>query len=293
MGCLPAAWGCGPEIATGSGSGSTGGPGPGTSTVPDGTDGDPDDGSATGGDGTSGTPPDAGDSSGTGGETGDPIPWDGTCEHIEILFVADGSDGARRLRESVFAHTGEFVEQLAAAAPADVSIRIGLTRGQMGFSALGDTSIDGDACFTAGDDGAPAESFYTTPDVLDTGDPGAQGRLLPHQGLPFATLSSGGNRDTVAAWLQRAAPAFDGGSNVPMLAGPLGWLAHPSAADTNDGFLVDRPSVLGVFTFTNMFDPTPPSAAGEIVDRLLAGDPPLSQLLRGSGAGRVSTWSVR
>lgn len=272
---LAAGTGCGPEVSVGEGSDSSGGTGTGPDpsttgeTDPD-TDGAGDsETSSSGGPETGSTEGDAT----TGDEPPPAEPWGGPCEAVEIVVAIDAAGNAEHHREDYLGRMQGMLEAISTGVPAGTEIRVGIVGAEMDRSPVADAQADEGVCRAWGEGGLDSSEFYVTPEDRDTGHSGAQGRLLEHAGITFVSLRGGEPEDVGAAsqWLVEAGRSLDRTSELHMLAGPLGWLAHPANASANAGFLSEGPSVLGMFAFTNIFDVTPPLTDRELLANLREG----------------------
>jgi hypothetical protein len=126
----------------------------------------------------------------------------------------------------------------------------------------------------------PNDAFYITPDVMNTGRNGAQGRLYqpPGEGTTYFEYITGAGGAELAAledWFSAAANIGTGGSNIEMSTAPTGWIADPANAATNAGFVRDEGAVLVVFFMQDEPDQTPLVIDGQpgglaMLDKLVA-----------------------
>lgn len=216
-----------------------------------------------------GTPPD-------GDSEGEP---DKECD-VDLLFVIDNSLSMAKSQRALGMAFPRFVDALKGALPPATNLHVAVTSSEMGYSAVGRQNDNDDgSCEFSGDDFADHTEFYVTPDQLDTGRNGAQGRLyVPSAGMPYFDIDMDATKDEfdeLAVWFERAADLGTEGSNIEMLLAPLLWLDHPANAATNGGFLRDKGTVLVTFFISDEPDQTPividgQNASERVLDRLIA-----------------------
>jgi hypothetical protein len=197
---------------------------------------------------------------------------DGNCEScsaVDLLFVIDNSVSMNDYQVALGQAFPTFAEAIIDALPPGTSLHVGVTSTTMGNSNSGSTMN----CTATGDNGQPASAFYITPDVTDTGENGAQGRLYVAQGQPyfeFSTDAPQGEVDALASWFAAASHIGESGSQVEMSAAGAAWATDPANDATNAGFIRDEGAVLVIFFIQDEPDQTPASEAQDLVDRISA-----------------------
>jgi hypothetical protein len=179
------------------------------------------------------------------GEGGECMGEDCSCTAVDLLFVIDNSTSMNDYQVALAAAFPSFADAIIAALPPGTNLHVGVTSTEMGYSNAGSTTN----CIATGN-GLPQEEFYTTPDVMDTGKNGAQGRLYVADGLPFFEIDTDASAAEVQAlrdWFSAAAHIGEGGSNVEMASAAAGWATDPVNAGTNAGFIRDEGAVLVIF----------------------------------------------
>jgi hypothetical protein len=175
------------------------------------------------------------------------------CTAVDVLFVLDVSGSiCPRVDELVAALPG-FVDEIYAALPPGLSIHLGLTTSA--FDASGEDHYD-DAFTCANVDGFDwLEQHYLTPDEGMLPGDGIQGRLYPHEGLPYFAAQSGddADRQALSAWLAGLGAGIDcSQSHFEYPASGAAYAVHPiNLAGANAGFLREDGSVLLVFLMDN------------------------------------------
>lgn len=241
--------------------GSDGGGSDGGGTMSSGGDGD--------GDGDGGIRFDIGDPGGTSGSGGadgggcDPAsdPECG-CDSVDLLFVLDNSTSMGDYQRALGLAFPQFADAIIESLPPGTSLHVGVTSTEMGFSSSGSTSN----C-TSNGNGQPMEAFYVTPDVMNSGRNGAQGRLYdPGGGVTYYELDTDAPDAEVQAlktWFTAAANIGEGGSNIEMATAAAGWAGDPINDPTNAGFIRDQGAVLVVFFMQDEPDQTPLDIGGQ------------------------------
>lgn len=197
---------------------------------------------------------------------------DGNCEScsaVDLLFVIDNSVSMSDYQVALGQAFPTFAEAIVDALPPGTSLHVGVTSTTMGHSNSGSTMN----CTATGDNMQPAAAFYTTPDVMDTGTNGAQGRLYTALGQPYFDIGTDATPDEIAeleAWFTEAAQIGESGSQVEMSAAGAGWATDPANDATNTGFIRDEGAVLVIFFIQDEPDQTPPEEAQDLVDRIAA-----------------------
>jgi len=213
----------------------------------------------------------AGTSAGDGGACQPGVDPTCTCNAVDILFIIDNSVSMASAQANIAAAFPQFVDAMVDVLPPGTSLHVGVTSTEMGYSSSGSTTN----CTSTGN-GMPQSAFYVTPDVTNTGKPGAQGRLFPSGGQFFAAANTddGAAITAMKAWFAGAAAIGTGGSNIEMATAPAGWVADPANAATNAGFIRDEGAVLVVFFLQDEPDQTPPSVSGlAMLDKLATAKP--------------------
>ncbi len=168
-----------------------------------------------------------------------------TCTGVDLLFVIDNSTSMNDYQVALTQAFPSFADAIIAALPPGTNLHVGVTSTEMGYSNAGSTTN----CVATGN-GMPQETFYTTPDAMDTGKNGAQGRLFVAEGLPYFEIDTDAPAAEVQAlrdWFAAAAHIGEGGSNVEMASAAAGWATDPANAATNAGFIRDEGAVLVLF----------------------------------------------
>ena len=187
------------------------------------------------------------------------------CTFVDLLFVIDNSGSMGDYQAALGLAFPQFAETLVASLPPGTNVHVGVTSTEMGYSSMGSTSITNGSCTFIGDGDQPNDAFYVTPDAMDSGRNGAQGRLYdPGGGEYFYDFDT----DDAAAigglqsWFSSAVNIGEGGSNIEMSSAPAGWVADPANAATNAGFIRDEGAVLVVFFMQDEPDQTPSQIDG-------------------------------
>ena len=208
--------------------------------------------------------------------SGDPTGMADNCSSIDLLFVVDNSSSMEPYQAALAQAFPEFADAIVEALPSGVSIHVGVTSTEMGFSSMGSNEysyVNGDAvsCVAVGDGDQPAASFYQTPDVSPTVTNGAQGRLYVAGGIPYFDFNTDDPPaviDNLEAWFAQAAQIGEFGSQVEMSAAAAAWATDPVNAGSNAGFLRDDGSVLVLFFIQDEHDQTPVGEAAALVQKI-------------------------
>jgi hypothetical protein len=190
------------------------------------------------------------------------------CDFVDIVFVIDNSASMGPYQAALGTAFPMFADTLVQALPAGVNVHVGVTSSEMGFSGQGSTSVSNGECTFTGDNGQPNDFFYITPDVMDTGRNGAQGRLFdPGTGATYYEFYTDDPPDVIAGlgdWFAQAATLGTSGSNIEMMAAPSAWALDTTVnQNANDGFLRDQGSALVLFYMTDEPDQTPTTIEGQ------------------------------
>lgn len=282
---LAAALACGNEGREGSGGSVTAGP------VTGGGDGDGTGGS-TGGDGTGGAT--QGDGAGTGATSGDPATAgggssggsDGTrfdvgaggtgagdggsgcgldggcaCTGVDILFVVDNSRSMEIHQAAIADAFPDFVQAMFDSLPPDTILHVGVTTTEFADYDGSPPAINQDGQCTLGGRGSGlVRDNYVTPDVMDRGLDGVQGKLRTVDGREYYQISTNAGqaeRDTFTVWFGQAIVAGSQGANLEFSSGAAAWLGEPANAAHNGGFLRDARTVLAIVFIQDEWDQTP------------------------------------
>ena len=201
------------------------------------------------------------------------------CTSVDLVFVIDNSGSMGDYQAALGLAFPAFASTLDASLPAGTSLHVGVTSTEMGYSGSGSTSINNGVCTFIGDGMQPNDAFYVTPDVMDSGNNGAQGRLYdPGDGQTYYEYTIGAGGAALAgleSWFSSAANIGTGGSNIEMSTAPAGWVADAANDATNAGFIRDEGSVLVVFFMQDEPDQTPLMIDGQLgglamLDKLIA-----------------------
>ncbi|HEY8376318.1 MAG TPA: hypothetical protein VIK91_07515 [Nannocystis sp.] len=211
----------------------------------------------------------------TGFETSDSGGTAEGCTAVDLLFVIDNSVSMGRYQNALSLAFPAFADAIVESLPPGTSLHVGVTSTTMGDSNLGATTN----CKATGDGMEPQEFFYETPDVVNNGMNGAQGRLYkPGNGPYYYTINTDAGPaeiDGLKAWFAQAAKIGEGGSQIEMSAAAAGWVADPANAATNAGFIRDAGAVLALFIVQDEPDQTPWTIDGKpgglaMLDKLAA-----------------------
>ena len=196
------------------------------------------------------------------------------CSFVDLLFVIDNSASMGGYQEALSLAFPQFVDTLVQVLPPGTNVHVGVTSTEMGLSFKGSTSIFFGQCTFTGDGGQPEDAFYITPDVMDTGRNGAQGRLYKPggDGAAFSQFDTDGpaaDLDQAKQWFSQAAQIGVFGSNIEMSTAPAGWATDPVNDPTNAGFLRDEGAVFVVFFMQDEPDQTPLTVNGTDTGQLM------------------------
>ncbi len=196
------------------------------------------------------------------------------CSFVDLLFVIDNSGSMGGYQEALSLAFPQFVDTLVQALPTGTNVHVGVTSTEMGYSSQGSTSITNGQCTFMGEGGQSEDAFYITPDVMNTGRNGAQGRLYKPggNGAAFAQFDTDGpaaDLDQAKQWFAQAAQIGEGGSNIEMSTAPAGWATDPVNDPTNAGFLRDEGAVFVVFFMQDEPDQTPLTVNGMETGQLM------------------------
>lgn len=185
------------------------------------------------------------------------------CSSVDLLFVIDNSGSMGGYQEALGLAFPAFASTLASILPPGTNVHVGVTSSEMAYSSQGNSTSTNGVCTFVGDGDQSNEAFYVTPDDMDTGRNGAQGRLYdPSMGEPYFSFDTDGDVAGAQAWFSLAANIGEGGSNIEMLTAPVGWAFDAANAATNDGFLRDEGAVLVVFFMQDEADQSPQMVDG-------------------------------
>ncbi len=190
----------------------------------------------------------------------------GGCTFVDLLFVIDNSGSMGDYQEALGLAFPRFAATLVEALPPGTNVHVGVTSTEMGYSGSGNTSINNGVCTFIGENSQPNDAFYVTPDAMNSGRNGAQGRLYEALGMPYFAFDTDAGEATLQEleqWFTAAANIGEGGSNIEMAAAPVGWVADPANAGTNDGFLRDEGAVLVILFMQDEPDQTPLQIDGQ------------------------------
>ncbi len=189
------------------------------------------------------------------------------CTSVDLLFVIDNSGSMGDYQAALALAFVDFADTLDAVLETGTNVHVGVTSTEMGYSSMGNTMSTNGACTFLGDGNQPNDAFYVTPADADSGRNGAQGRLYVPPGQDtFASYdvgTGGAALQGLKDWFAAAATIGEGGSNIEMATAPVAWIADPSTAATNAGFLRDEGSVLVVFFMQDEPDQTPMTIDGQ------------------------------
>ncbi|MCA9720118.1 MAG: hypothetical protein KC468_35975, partial [Myxococcales bacterium] len=177
--------------------------------------------------------PDAGEQE-TEGTTGD------GCTSVDLLFVIDNSVSMGDYQNALGLAFPGFADAIIESLPPGTNLHVGVTSTTMGYSSLGITQN----CVATGDNNVPQDGFYETPDMVNNGLNGAQGRLFdPGGGVYYYDIDTDADPAEVQGlkdWFADAAKVGTGGSQIEMATAPVGWVADPANNASNAGFIRDE-----------------------------------------------------
>ncbi len=187
----------------------------------------------------------------TGGTTGD------GCTSVDLLFVIDNSVSMGDYQNALALAFPGFTDAIIESLPPGTNLHVGVTSTTMGYSSSGATIN----CIATGDDNQPQDAFYETPDMVNNGINGAQGRLYdPGGGVHYYDIDTDAGPAELQGlkdWFADAAKVGTGGSQIEMTTAPVGWVADPANSATNEGFIRDEGAVLVLFFMQDEADQTP------------------------------------
>lgn len=189
------------------------------------------------------------------------------CTAVDLLFIVDNSVSMTDYQVALSQAFPSFADAIIEELPEGTNLHVAVTSTTMGMSNSGSTLN----CTATGDNGAPSESFYQTPDSAPNSVPGAQGRLYPAGGQTFYEIDTDASPAEVQGlkdWFAQAAQIGESGSQIEMSAAPAGWMADPANSATNDGFLRDEGAVLVLFVIQDEPDQTPTDQAQLVVQKI-------------------------
>jgi hypothetical protein len=151
-----------------------------------------------------------------------------------------------------------FVEQMFQTLPAGVSVHVGVTTTDFWCTAESCECAESTLACQTGASLAEVQAHYSPPTQGDNGTNGGQGRLFVYDDLPFFEASTDDDPSALTQWFSEAATAVgDQGCSFEMPVAAAGYVAHPSNAGTNAGFIRDEGAVLLVFFLTDEPDKSP------------------------------------
>lgn len=189
------------------------------------------------------------------------------CTYVDLLFVIDNSGSMGGYQQALGLAFPAFADTLVNTLPPGTNVHVGVTSTEMAYSSQGSTSINNGECEFIGDNNQTNDAFYVTPDQMDTGRNGAQGRLYdPGGGQTYYEFDTNAGAQAIqglADWFSSAANIGTGGSNIEMSTAPVGWVADSANDTTNAGFIRDAGAVLVVFFMQDEPDQTPMMIDGQ------------------------------
>lgn len=181
------------------------------------------------------------------------------CTAVDILFVIDSSTSMGGYQTGLAAAAPSFTDAIFGALPSGVDLHVGVTTTSFytgGAGSPGETN-----CRSTG----TVEEFleyYETPDELDNGENGGQGRLREHEGRTFFATDTAADPAPLQSWLTGNITAVgEHGSVFEMPAAGAAWAFHPANATANAGFVRDEGAVLVLFMLTDEVGNSPESVA--------------------------------
>jgi hypothetical protein len=182
---------------------------------------------------------------GTGGGTSG-------CTFVDLLFVIDTSTSMGSYQDQLAQTFPQFVDSIIATLPPGTDLHVGITTSD--FSDSNGGSPGEGNCMTLG---TPADFIphYQTPDMVNTGDNGGQGRLYEWQGQHYFASNTSDNPAALKSWFTGAAiDVGEAGSVFEMVAAGAAYAAHPANDATNAGFIRDEGALLVIFFLTDEVD---------------------------------------
>ena len=180
------------------------------------------------------------------------------CDAVDVLFVIDNSASMGTYQQALADAFPSFVGQIFETLPAGISVHVGLTTTDFWCTPESCECAESTlSCQTAATL-EEVEAHYAPPTTGDNGANGGQGRLYVHDGLPFFEASTDDDPTALSEWFTQAATgAGEQGCSFEMPVAAAGYVAHPSNASTNEGFIRDEGAVLLVFFLTDEPDKSP------------------------------------
>jgi hypothetical protein len=188
-----------------------------------------------------------------------------TCTAVDLLFIVDNSGSMADEQEALSEAFPDFANAILTALPEGVSLHVGVTSTEMAVAGSTVTECDEP-------DPTSVTAAYVTPEVMNTGRNGAQGRLYEANGLPFFEISTDAPPDEVAeleAWFTAAANIGENGSSTEMALAGAGWAFHPANDAVNAGFVRDEDAVLVLFFIQDERDQTPPAESTALIQNIV------------------------
>ena len=177
------------------------------------------------------------------------------CTAVDMLFVIDNSTSMRNNQEELAKAFPTFVDAMITNLPPGTDLHVGITTSS--FDTRGGGSPGETNCRSNG----TVQEFlqhYQTPDQLNNGENGGQGRLFSYQGKSFFAGNTADDPVPLKNWFTSAAKAVgESGSVFEMVAAGGAYIAHPSNGATNKGFIRDEGAVLVVFFLSDEVDNSP------------------------------------
>ncbi|MGH1346254.1 MAG: hypothetical protein ACRBN8_32105 [Nannocystales bacterium] len=177
------------------------------------------------------------------------------CEMVDFLFVIDNSLSMQTYQEQLAEEFPNFIAAAFEALPPDVDVHVGITTTDFDYS-CGAPEVTGNCQTTASFE--EVNSHYITPDVMNNGGNGSQGRLFEWSDQHWFETNSGDDPAALTQWFSGAAVAAgEQGCSFEMPVAAAGWATDPINAETNEGFIRDENALLVVFFLTDEPDKSP------------------------------------
>lgn len=177
------------------------------------------------------------------------------CEYVDFLFVIDNSQSMQTYQQQLAAEFPNFITAVFDALPSDIGIHVGITTTDFDYGCDA-AEVTGNCQTTASFD--EVNSHYITPDVMNNGGNGSQGRLFEWSGQHWFEANTSDDPSALSEWFSGAAVAAgEQGCSFEMPVAAAAWAADPANEATNGGFMRDEGALLVVFFLTDEPDKSP------------------------------------
>lgn len=190
---------------------------------------------------------------------------------MDILFVVDNSSSMGSHQASIAAAFPGFVAAMFESLEPGTNLHVGVTTTEFGYESTGTSSKAADGTCWVEPRGSLG-GIYVTPDQVDLGTDGAQGRLRTVDGRNYYDIDTDApqaDRDAFTDWFGRAILAGEDGSNIEMSSGAAAWVGDPVNLPSNAGFLRDVGAVYVIIFIQDEFDQTP-ADGGDLLAKIAA-----------------------